>query len=138
MNQGRRLLQELRSVTWRLPTQTLWIATTAFLCAWAIGTGPALALESRLLNVSYDVSREFYKDYNAAFAAHWKKTTGAALTLNQSHGGSSRQARSVGSRHDPDRRGLSGGRGSDDACPGLEGPGRAAVRAQERNFVAGG
>jgi len=48
-----------------------------------------------LLNVSYDVSREFYKDYNAAFAAHWKKTTGATLTLNQSHGGSSRQARSV-------------------------------------------
>lgn len=48
-----------------------------------------------LLNVSYDVSREFYKDYNAAFAAHWKKTTGEDLTLNQSHGGSSRQARSV-------------------------------------------
>ena len=48
-----------------------------------------------LLNVSYDVSREFYKDYNAVFAAHWKKTTGQSLTLNQSHGGSSRQARSV-------------------------------------------
>lgn len=48
-----------------------------------------------LLNVSYDVSREFYKDFNAAFAAHWKKTTGQDLTLNQSHGGSSRQARSV-------------------------------------------
>lgn len=48
-----------------------------------------------LLNVSYDVSREFYKDFNAAFAAHWKKTTGEELTLNQSHGGSSRQARSV-------------------------------------------
>ena len=48
-----------------------------------------------LLNVSYDVSREFYKDYNAVFAAHWKKTTGQTLTLNQSHGGSSRQARSV-------------------------------------------
>lgn len=48
-----------------------------------------------LLNVSYDVSREFYKDYNAVFAAHWKKTTGEDLTLNQSHGGSSRQARSV-------------------------------------------
>ena len=95
MNQGRRLLQELRSVTWRLPTQTLWIATTAFLCAWAIGTGPALAMESRLLNVSYDVSREFYKDFNQAFAAHWKKSTGETLTLNQSHGGSSRQARSV-------------------------------------------
>lgn len=48
-----------------------------------------------LLNVSYDVSREFYKEYNAAFAAHWKKTTGEVLTLNQSHGGSSKQARSV-------------------------------------------
>jgi hypothetical protein len=41
------------------------------------------------------VSREFYKDYNAAFAAQWKKTTGEDVTLNQSHGGSSRQARSV-------------------------------------------
>ena len=48
-----------------------------------------------MLNVSYDVSREFYKDFNAVFAAHWKKTTGASVTLNQSHGGSSRQARSV-------------------------------------------
>jgi sulfate transport system substrate-binding protein len=48
-----------------------------------------------LLNVSYDVSREFYKDYNTVFAAHWKKTTGEDLVLNQSHGGSSRQARSV-------------------------------------------
>ena len=48
-----------------------------------------------LLNVSYDVSREFYKDFNAAFAAHWKRTTGQDVTLNQSHGGSSRQARSV-------------------------------------------
>jgi len=53
------------------------------------------AASATLLNVSYDVSREFYKDYNAAFAAHWKKTTGEDLTLNQSHGGSSRQARSV-------------------------------------------
>ena len=48
-----------------------------------------------LLNVSYDVSREFYKDYNALFAAYWKKTAGEELNLKQSHGGSSRQARSV-------------------------------------------
>ncbi|AWI54518.1 sulfate ABC transporter substrate-binding protein [Aquabacterium olei] len=48
-----------------------------------------------LLNVSYDVTREFYKDYNAAFARHWKQTTGETLTLNQSHGGSSKQAGSV-------------------------------------------
>ena len=51
--------------------------------------------QTTLLNVSYDVSREFYKDFNTAFAAHWKKTTGEDITLNQSHGGSSRQARSV-------------------------------------------
>jgi len=56
---------------------------------------PALAAGTTLLNVSYDVSREFYKDFNTAFAAHWKKTTGEDITLNQSHGGSSRQARSV-------------------------------------------
>ncbi|MBC7940403.1 MAG: sulfate ABC transporter substrate-binding protein [Chitinophagaceae bacterium] len=56
---------------------------------------PAHAQAQTLLNVSYDVSREFYKDFNAKFASHWKKTTGADVTLNQSHGGSSRQARSV-------------------------------------------
>ncbi|MEY8879258.1 MAG: sulfate ABC transporter substrate-binding protein [Leptothrix sp. (in: b-proteobacteria)] len=64
--------------------------------AAAIGSAalPAQAATA-LLNVSYDVSREFYKDYNKAFAAHWKKTAGEELTLNQSHGGSSKQARSV-------------------------------------------
>jgi len=57
---------------------------------------PTLAgAATTLLNVSYDVSREFYKDFNTAFAAHWKNTTGEDLVLNQSHGGSSRQARSV-------------------------------------------
>ncbi|TAL22395.1 MAG: sulfate ABC transporter substrate-binding protein, partial [Aquabacterium sp.] len=48
-----------------------------------------------LLNVSYDVTREFYKDYNAVFAKHWKETAKEDLTINQSHGGSSKQARSV-------------------------------------------
>jgi len=61
----------------------------------ACAAAPASADTLSLLNVSYDVSREFYKDYNTAFAAHWKKTTGEDITLNQSHGGSSRQARSV-------------------------------------------
>jgi sulfate transport system substrate-binding protein len=51
--------------------------------------------DTTLLNVSYDVTREFYKDYNAAFAAYWKQTTGETLQLKQSHGGSSKQARSV-------------------------------------------
>lgn len=48
-----------------------------------------------LLNVSYDVAREFYKDYNPLFEKHWQATGGGALTLNQSHGGSSKQARAV-------------------------------------------
>ncbi|MFO0122664.1 MAG: sulfate ABC transporter substrate-binding protein, partial [Inhella sp.] len=74
-----------RRVAWRA-----WIAVGLGMVAGAAGaSGPTL------LNVSYDVSREFYKDFNVAFAAHWKKATGETLTLNQSHGGSSRQARSV-------------------------------------------
>ncbi|MGZ5544637.1 MAG: sulfate ABC transporter substrate-binding protein [Limisphaerales bacterium] len=48
-----------------------------------------------LLNVSYDVTREFYQDINKAFVAQWKQTHGEAVTINQSHGGSSKQARSV-------------------------------------------
>jgi hypothetical protein len=48
-----------------------------------------------LLNVSYDPTRELYKDINVAFAAFWKKRTGQTLTINQSHGGSGKQARAV-------------------------------------------
>ena len=56
--------------------------------------GTALA-QDKLLNVSYDVAREFYKDYNAAFVAHYKKTTGKDVKIDQSHAGSSAQARAV-------------------------------------------
>ena len=48
-----------------------------------------------LLNVSYDPTRELYKDFNTAFAAAWKKKTGQTVTINQSHGGSGTQARAV-------------------------------------------
>ena len=48
-----------------------------------------------LLNVSYDPTRELYQDYNQAFAKYWKATTGQAVTIQQSHGGSSKQARAV-------------------------------------------
>lgn len=48
-----------------------------------------------LLNVSYDVARELYKEINPAFAAAWKNRTGQAISISQSHGGSSRQALSV-------------------------------------------
>ncbi|UUZ57382.1 sulfate ABC transporter substrate-binding protein [Massilia sp. H-1] len=53
------------------------------------------AAETELLNVSYDVARELYKDINPAFIADWKKKTGETVTVKQSHGGSSKQARSV-------------------------------------------
>ena len=55
----------------------------------------ALASAQTLLNVSYDVSREFYKDVNSAFIAHYKKVKGADVKVDQSHGGSSAQARAV-------------------------------------------
>ncbi len=48
-----------------------------------------------LLNVSYDPTRELYKDINPAFAADWKSRSGKDVTINQSHGGSGKQARSV-------------------------------------------
>jgi sulfate/thiosulfate-binding protein len=51
--------------------------------------------ESALLNVSYDPTRELYKDINKAFADEWKAKTGAAITVRASHGGSGAQARSV-------------------------------------------
>ena len=50
---------------------------------------------AELLNASYDVTREFYKDFNPAFVQYWKDKTGETVTINQSHGGSTKQARSV-------------------------------------------
>ena len=55
---------------------------------------PAFAASS-LLNVSYDVSRDFYKDYNPAFQKYWKAKSGETLELKQSHAGSSKQVRAV-------------------------------------------
>ena len=48
-----------------------------------------------ILNVSYDVTREFFKEYNPSFANYWQQKSGQAITVNQSHGGSSKQARAV-------------------------------------------
>jgi sulfate transport system substrate-binding protein len=60
------------------------------------------AQTTTLLNASYDVSREFYKDYNAAFIASYKKSTGKDIKIDQSHGGSSAQARAVNDGLDAD------------------------------------
>ncbi|MFO1475633.1 MAG: sulfate ABC transporter substrate-binding protein [Verrucomicrobiota bacterium] len=66
-------------------------ALLAVLSAVAAGTKP----EVKLLNVSYDVTREFYADVNPAFAGEWKSKTGESVVISQSHGGSSKQARAV-------------------------------------------
>jgi sulfate transport system substrate-binding protein len=55
----------------------------------------ARAGATTILNVSYDPTREFYKEFNAAFAKHWKEKTGQEINVDQSHGGSSKQARAV-------------------------------------------
>ena len=62
----------------------------------------SLASAQTLLNASYDVAREFYKDYNVAFVAHYKKTTGKDIKVDQAHGGSSAQARAVNDGLDAD------------------------------------
>jgi sulfate transport system substrate-binding protein len=51
--------------------------------------------EPSLLNVSYDPTRELYQEVNTLFAQRWKERTGERVTINQSHGGSGKQARAV-------------------------------------------
>ena len=70
--------------------------------ALALLTLTSWASAQTLLNASYDVAREFYKDYNAAFVAHYKKTTGKDVKIDQAHGGSSAQARAVNDGLDAD------------------------------------
>jgi len=67
----------------------------AGLVAASLVAGNALAADVTLLNVSYDPTRELYQDYNAAFAKYWKAKAGDNVTVNQSHGGSGKQARAV-------------------------------------------
>jgi len=73
-----------------------WVLVAMF--SLSLGTvTPARAYqgETTLLNVSYDPTRELYQDYNAAFAKYWKAKTGKSVTIQQSHGGSGKQARAV-------------------------------------------
>lgn len=70
----------------RVAIATAALATLAVSPVWG---------NSQLLNVSYDPTREFYKEFNDAFAKHWKDQTGEAVEIKASHGGSGKQARSV-------------------------------------------
>jgi sulfate/thiosulfate transport system substrate-binding protein len=75
-----------------LPRRTLLAAAAALTLGAA---APALAADLTLLNVSYDPTRELYRDVNAAFIADWKARTGREIAIRQSHGGSGAQARAV-------------------------------------------
>ena len=63
--------------------------------AMTLAAGPIHAQATELLNVSYDPTRELYQQVNEAFAAQWKQKTGEDITIQQSHGGSGKQARAV-------------------------------------------
>ena len=87
------------------PAAAAGIATIIAALLWAVllaacsqpagsaGGGPARQVT--LLNVSYDPTRELYEAVNKAFAAEWRTSTGEAVTINQSHGGSGKQARAI-------------------------------------------
>jgi len=70
------------------------LLAAALVAVLSVPLAPALA-DRELLNVSYDPTREFYQEFNDAFAAHWKQKTGETITVQNSHGGSGKQARSV-------------------------------------------
>ncbi len=74
-------------------TSTLGALAAAAVCFTA--SYGALAKDLKLLNVSYDPTREFYVDFNGAFAKYWQAKTGDKVEVQQSHGGSSKQARAV-------------------------------------------
>ena len=81
-----------------MKTKTLIPAVVGILAvviAAVIALQPVQAKDIKLLNVSYDPTRELYTEYNAAFAKYWKSKTDDTVTIQQSHGGSGKQARSV-------------------------------------------
>ncbi|OGS78682.1 MAG: ABC transporter permease [Gallionellales bacterium GWA2_55_18] len=71
------------------------ISGAALALSLAFGLSAAHAAEIKLLNVSYDPTRELYQEYNAAFAKYWKGKTGNDVVVKQSHGGSGKQARAI-------------------------------------------
>lgn len=77
------------------PSRLFVRPVVAALAAVSLLSAGGAQADTTLLNVSYDVARELYKEINPAFVAHWQRTTGEKLTVNQSHGGSSKQIQSV-------------------------------------------
>ena len=71
------------------------VSTLLSVAVLSLAAGSTWAKDISLLNVSYDPTREFYQEYNAAFAKYWQTKTGDKVDIKQSHGGSGKQARSV-------------------------------------------
>lgn len=71
------------------------VAALGMSVAFALPAMLPASAQSTILNVSYDPTRELYKDFNAAFAKHWAAEGNDAVTIQQSHGGSGAQARTV-------------------------------------------
>ncbi|MGY6634715.1 MAG: sulfate ABC transporter substrate-binding protein [Alkalilacustris sp.] len=76
-------------IRFRLPAAVLALST-----ALGAELAPAAA-QDRLLNSSYDIARELFEALNPVFAEHWQETRGRTISIDQSHGGSSRQARAI-------------------------------------------
>lgn len=76
-------------------TITRFLAMALLATSVQFGTTGFAFADQTILNVSYDPTRELYKDFNAAFAEKWKADTGETVTIQTSHGGSGKQARSV-------------------------------------------
>ncbi len=79
----------MKSLKWF--ARAAWVSASAVLLAVPL----AQAANVSILNVSYDPTRELYVNYNAEFARYWKAKTGDDVRVNQSHGGSGKQARAV-------------------------------------------
>src|SRR5713226_472726 len=90
-----RVLRREQGMFGRRLKLTLTLAAIAVAGSIALGVGAARAAQITLLNVSYDPTRELYEAVNAQFVKDWKLKTGDDLTINQSHGGSGKQARAV-------------------------------------------
>ena len=87
---GEPVQRQLRS---RNLVQRLIVLAAVLAAATDASTGMAASVA--LLNVSYDPTREFYREYNAEFVRHWKAKTGDDVTVDMSHGGAGAQARAV-------------------------------------------
>jgi sulfate transport system substrate-binding protein len=81
--------------TYSMPVRLAPFFQVSFALILFLSTLSIKAADQVLLNVSYDVSRELYKDFNQAFSSHFEAQSGGKITVHQSHGGSTKQAGAV-------------------------------------------